>query len=157
MNRRIVFGFGPQLVLDLYGCNKEKLADKEFIYRLLDGLPKHIQMNKIADPHIMYYEGQEGSFDKGVLSGFVLIAESHIAIHTFVEQEHAFIDIFSCKDFDVKKAEEHLTEALEAKKVEKNLFARGREFPKEVQVVEQIVKKDRKAAKDSDASRLLKE
>ena len=72
MNKKIIFGFGPQLVLDLYGCNKEKLADKEFIYRLLDGLPKHIQMNKIADPHIMYYEGQEGSFDKGGLSGFVL-------------------------------------------------------------------------------------
>ncbi len=157
MNRRIVFGFGPQLVLDLYGCNKQKLADREFIYRLLDGLPKHIGMTKIADPHLLYYEGQEGSFDKGGLSGFVLIGESHIAIHTFVEQEHAFIDIFSCKDFDVEKAERLLVEALEAKKVEKNLFARGREFPKEVPVVAQIVRKDRKAAKHHDFSRVLKE
>ena len=157
MNRRIVYGFGPQLVLDLYGCNKEKLADQKFIYRLLDGLPTHIGMTKIADPHLIYYEGQEGSFDKGGLSGFVLIAESHIAIHTFVEQEHAFIDIFSCKDFDIEKAEKLLTEQLEAKKVEKQVFSRGREFPKEVTVVEQIVKKDRKAVKNNNFERVLKE
>ena len=157
MNQRIVFGFGPQLVLDLHGCNKEKLIDREFIYRLLDGLPSKIGMTKIADPHLVYYQGPEDSFDKGGFSGFVLIAESHIAIHTFVEQEHAFVDIFSCKDFDVELATQHLIEALEAKSVDKQLFARGREFPKEVAVIEHIVKKDRRAAKASDPRSLLKE
>ncbi len=158
MNRRVVFGFGPQLVLDLHGCNPKKLKDEVFIRRLLDELPGHIRMTKIQDPQVIYYPGGgEGSFDKGGISGFVLIAESHIAIHTFVEQGHAFIDIFSCKEFDIEKAVKYLTDALEAKKVDKQVFSRGREFPKEVSAVEKIVENDRKAFEDDEFGIVLKE
>lgn len=31
--------FGPHLTLDLYGCNEKKLADLDFIYKILDELP----------------------------------------------------------------------------------------------------------------------
>ena len=62
---KIEFGFGPQLVLDIRGCNKEKLADKDFIFKLLDELPGHIGMTKIQDPNVVYYPGNENSFDKG--------------------------------------------------------------------------------------------
>ena len=157
MNRNVVFGFGPQLVLDLHGCNPKKLKDEVFIRRLLNELPDHIHMTKIHDPHVIYYPGQEDSFDKGGVSGFVLIAESHIAIHTFVDQGHAFVDIFSCKDFDMVKAEQYLVEQLEAKNVEKQVFSRGREFPKEVKVVTPIIKNDRKAVEKHDFQRVLKE
>lgn len=131
-------------MLDLYGCNKEKLNDLQFIYNFLDKLPSEIGMTKIAPPQITSYPGKETSFDKGGISAFVLIAESHIVIHTFVEQEHAFVDIFSCKNFDMEHAEKVIVEALEAKKVDKYLNNRGVEFPKIIPLATQIVKEERK-------------
>ncbi len=143
MSNEFEIGFGPHLTLDLYGCNKEKISNLKYIYDILDQLPEVIGMKKISPPNIVFYPGSEGTFDKGGISGFVLIATSHISVHTFTEQEHAFLDIFSCKDFDVEKAEKYLIEKFEAKKVDKNLFRRGLEFPKSIPLVQKFVKKER--------------
>lgn len=136
-------GFGPHLTLDLYGCNKEKISDIKFVNDLLNELPDFIDMKKISEPSVIFYPGSEGTFDKGGISGFVLIATSHITVHTFIEQEHVFFDIFSCKNFDVKKATSYLIEKFEAKKADKNLFQRGLEFPKSVPIVQKFVKRER--------------
>jgi S-adenosylmethionine decarboxylase len=147
MDKKIRMGLGPHLTLDLYGCNREKLHDFSFIYKILDELPSKIGMHKISAPSVSFFSGnplgKSDSFDQGGISGFVLIAESHITIHTFVVQEFASVDIFSCKKFDVKKAEEYIVRALEAKKIEKNLFDRGKEFPKDVKLAEPIVLDER--------------
>ena len=143
MHETFDVGFGPHLTLDLYYCNRKKISDLKFIYNILDELPEFIDMKKISPPSVVFYEGSEGTFDKGGISGFVLIATSHITIHTFSEQEHVFVDIFSCKNFDIEKAEKYLVEKLEAKKVDKNLLQRGLEFPKSVPIVKKFVKKER--------------
>ncbi|MEM5766456.1 MAG: adenosylmethionine decarboxylase [Candidatus Aenigmatarchaeota archaeon] len=136
--------FGPHLTLDLYHCNKKKLSDKNFILNFLEELVDAIKMRKIAPAQAIEYEGNPNSFDAGGISAFVLIAESHISIHTFVKQAFASIDIFSCKDFDVKMAENFAAERFEPKKVEKHFIMRGKEFPKEVEKVKKIVAKERK-------------
>ena len=136
-------GFGPHLTLDLYYCNRKKISDLKFIYNILHELPEFIGMKKIAPPSVVFYEGSEGTFDKGGISGFVLIATSHISIHTFSEQEHAFVDIFSCKDFDIEKAENYLINKFESKKVDKKLFQRGLEFPRSIPVVRKFINKER--------------
>ena len=41
--------------------------------------------------------------DNGI-SGFVIIAESHISVHTFPGRDYVNIDIFSCKSFDHEQA-----------------------------------------------------
>ena len=38
------------------------------------------------------------------MSGFVIIAESHISVHTFPDRGYLNIDIFSCKDFDAESS-----------------------------------------------------
>ena len=144
MNYKCEIGFGPHLTLDLSSCNKNVLNDKEKIYDMLDKLPALIGMTKISEPNVIHYPGKEGSFDKGGVSAFVLIAESHITIHTFVEQGYAFVDIFSCKPFELDSAEEFFVKNLEAGKVDKRIFDRGIEFPKSVAVVKNIVKRERK-------------
>ena len=134
---------GPHLTLDLYSCDEKALASKEIIFGVLDQLPDLIGMHKITTPQIIPYEGSQTSFDKGGISAFVLIAESHITIHTWKEQKHASIDIFSCKDFDVEKAVSYLTLIFKAKRVEKNLIMRGRHFSKDVRKVRIVVAKER--------------
>lgn len=136
--------FGPHLTLDLYGCDKKKISSEKYIYNLLDKFPELIGMHKFTDPSISYYNGNVDSFDEGGFSGFVLIAESHIAIHCFPAQRFATIDIFSCKAFDTEKAENLMMKLLGAKKSERNLFNRGVDFPKQIDKSKVIVRKQRR-------------
>ena len=121
---------GPHLILDLYGCSREKLGDPDFIYRVLDELPILIGMRKLCEPHVYRVPPNPNTFDKGGVSGYVIITESHISIHTFVEQCFVSIDIFSCKEFDVDKAVEYLVNVFEADGFEKVVVKRGRKFNK---------------------------
>ena len=86
------------LVVDGYGATPEKLQDTDLVYRFLDEYPHAIGMTKIVPPQVYTYHGKTPE-DWGV-SGFVIIAESHISIHTFPDRQYVNIDIFSCKDFD---------------------------------------------------------
>lgn len=137
--------FGPHLTLDLYGCEKDSISSDKIIFDILDRLPGEIGMHKISQPQITRYPGRSGTFDSGGISGFVLIAESHISIHTFVSQSYATVDVFSCKEFDTKKATDYLISKFNPQKVEKNLILRGKEFPKDVTTSKSIVKTQRAA------------
>ena len=136
--------FGPHLTIDLYGCDAELLSSTKHIHRILDEMPGLLRMRKISEPHVLAYLGTPGSFDRGGISAFVIIATSHISIHTFVHQKYASIDIFSCKHFDTDKAIEYISHKFKAKKIETNLLSRGKEFPNEVLAAKGIVAKERK-------------
>lgn len=123
--------FGPHLTLDLYGCDKQKLADRDFIFKVLNEMPEMVGMNKFSEPQVTEVPEQgENSFDRGGITGFVILVESHMSIHTFPEDGYASFDIFSCKDFNTSNAAKILMELLEAEKVEKNFIVRGRDFVK---------------------------
>ena len=137
-----MIGFGPHLMLDGYGCDKKKLQDLNLIYRILDELPTRIGMTKIMPPYVFKYSGVKPE-DWG-LSGFVLIAESHISIHTFPEKNFVSVDIFSCKTFDLEFAGEYLKEAFGMEKVECNVLDRGTEFPKDLNGASRMVRAERR-------------
>lgn len=128
MKEKVRYGFGPHLMLDCYGCNKEKLSDMDMIFDTLDKFPAKIGMRKIMPPYVFKYHGVVP--DEWGVSGVVLIAESHITIHTFPDKQHAFIDIFSCKEFDTNYAINYMTNLFEAKEHEIQLSSRGSEFPR---------------------------
>lgn len=94
------------LIIDGYGNDQKILQDEKFIYQLLDSYPSQIGMTKISQPFVTKYTGSHPE-DWGV-SGIVIIAESHISVHTFVGRSYLNIDVFSCKDFDVEKVVEDL-------------------------------------------------
>jgi S-adenosylmethionine decarboxylase len=135
-------GFGPHLMLDGYGCAKAKLEDLNLIYRILDELPARIGMTKIMPPYVFKYSGVKPE-DWG-LSGFVLIAESHISIHTFPEKNFVSVDIFSCKAFDADFASAYLKNVFGMAKFETNVLDRGSEFPKELNGAARLVRADRR-------------
>ncbi len=118
--------FGPHLTLDMKGCDPAVLEDQGAIYDLLDQLPGQIGMTKMTAPYVCKWLDKFGT--RPGVSGFVMIAESHISIHTFPDQDYVFADIFSCRDFDVDLAVRILSERLGAKTVTRHLVARGRDF-----------------------------
>ncbi|HEY9790563.1 MAG TPA: adenosylmethionine decarboxylase [Candidatus Obscuribacterales bacterium] len=133
--------FGPHLILEAYGCSKQQLSDLTLISEILDAYPEQLNMTKIMPPYVFRYSGAVPD-DWGV-SGVVLIAESHISIHTFPDKEFVTLDIFSCKDFDVDEAIKYFCNYFKPKSYEKQVLMRGREFPRSPARAGQIVEHER--------------
>lgn len=114
------------LVIDGHGGNIEKMQDMGLVYELLDHYPAKIGMTKIAPPYVFRYIGSKPE-DWGI-TGVVLIAESHISIHTFPDRDYICIDIFSCKDFDAENALHQINEWFELTEVESQVLERGLEY-----------------------------
>ncbi len=121
--------FGPHLTLDLKNCIKGRLTSVEHVWDILNNLPDIIGMTKIMPPYVVKYTEGRIPEDWG-LSGFIMIAESHISIHTFPQKDYVFIDVFSCRDFDTEKAAKYLISAFGAKKAVKQMMRRGLDFPR---------------------------
>ena len=120
-------GFGPHVMLDLNQCNSKRLHSVELCFKLLDELPKHIGMTKITMPHVFPYKGLVPE-DEGV-TGTVIIAESHLSVHTFPLKAYAFIDIFSCKPFQTQFAIDYCVNLFESKDPDIHITYRGKDFP----------------------------
>lgn len=134
--------FGPHLMMEASGCSRKKLTDMTLLSDLLEELPERMQMTKIMPAYVFKYKGEVPE-DWG-LSGIVLIAESHIAIHTFPDKGFITVDIFSCKDFDVREAVNQIVKAFNPKSWEEQLIMRGREFPRSLTKATMIVEAERR-------------
>lgn len=137
----IEFGFGQHLMMDGYGCDRNKLTDINYIYDFLSSYPSEIEMIKIMPPYVFRYSGVRPE-DWGI-SGFVLIAESHISIHSFPEKFYLTLDIFSCKPFNGQKAVEDVKRLFNIERAEIKNFERGLEFPKTIRKVENFIRHER--------------
>lgn len=116
------------LILDGYGRARDLLNDEKVIYDFLDGYPAKIGMTKISLPYVTYYK--QGKPEDWGISGFVLIAESHITIHTFTETGAVHIDIYSCKNFNAEKIIEDLTQRFKLVRTRIHLINREMEIAK---------------------------
>jgi len=113
------------LMLDLYGCRPEALADKGLVRRVFEELSRILRLRMITEPLITYYSGESGSPSGEGISGFVVVAESHLSIHTDLRTGFASIDVYSCKEFDPGVVERYLIEVFGAERVERRFFLRG--------------------------------
>ena len=120
--------FGPHITLDLKGCPKDILSNYQLHFEYLKNIPELIQMTPITQPYVFPYEGLVPE-DKGI-TGIVIIAESHISVHSFEYKGYCFIDIFSCKPFDYERAIELTKEIFQPKDCEVNVVSRGKDFPR---------------------------
>ncbi len=118
--------FGPHLIIDGSRCDTKKLADRNLVEQVLNSYPDAIGMTKIGGPYMFEYQAPDPAYS-GV-SGLVVIAESHIALHTFPELDYFTMDIFSCKNFDHEKAIAYIRDAFDVKEMDRMLVQRGLSF-----------------------------
>lgn len=119
--------FGPHLMLDLVGCPVKILSDLQVHFNFLNEVPTIIGMTKITQPHVFPYSGLVPE-DRGI-TGVVIIAESHLSVHSFEQKGYCFIDIFSCKPFDTDRVLQEVLNRFEPSSYERQLSRRGRDFP----------------------------
>ncbi|MBI2100591.1 MAG: S-adenosylmethionine decarboxylase [Candidatus Vogelbacteria bacterium] len=102
--------WGMVASIDLYHCHPQMIKDPKKIQVLINGLCDAIKMKKFGDALIE-------RFAEGTLEGYSamqFIETSSITMHFDEVKNRAFIDIFSCKFFEPKTAENFCKEFLEA-------------------------------------------
>ncbi len=81
---------GTHLLLELRDCNAESIKDLEYVKSAMVGAARDAKAT-IVD--VSFHE-----FNPFGISGMVIIAESHLSIHTWPEYGYAAVDIFTCGD-----------------------------------------------------------
>lgn len=123
--------FGTHLTLDGYGADPVVLSDMDQIFAALNDLPGLLGMHKITTPYVVRAYSNDKR-DAGGYSGFVMIAESHISIHTFPGRSFVSIDVYTCQgDLDVKTAAAFFKKIFGVRTWEQHVIRRGREYGKQ--------------------------
>jgi len=78
----------PHVLVDLRGCCKERLNDLAGIRLLLLDTARSLGCTIIGD---IFHQ-----FSPHGVTGIIAIAESHLSIHTWVENGYAAVDLFLC-------------------------------------------------------------
>lgn len=109
---------GNQIVAEFYSCDPQLLNDVAFIEQAMTSAADK------AGAHIVTQTFHH--FSPHGVSGAVIIAESHLAIHTWPEYGYAAVDLFTCGDtVSAERALLHLRKAFKAEQVSTMEIRRG--------------------------------
>lgn len=123
--------FGEHLTLDGYGGDETLLNTKGVVLECLDKLPELLGMHKMSTPEIYHSDGNDIK-DPGGWTGVVVIAESHISVHTFPKRGFVSADVYTCKDgMDNDFIIKFFTEKFKLNGVETHFIKRGANYPEE--------------------------
>ena len=99
---------GRHLLVELHDCDKEALNDLGFL--------RDVMVKAAIDCGAVVLGDSFHHFNPQGVSGVVIIAESHLSIHTWPEYGYAAVDIFTCgTSVNPEKAAEVLIEKLGSK------------------------------------------
>ena len=108
---------GVHLLLDLFGA--AHMSDMEVVETTLRRCVDAAGAT-LLHIHLHRFEPNEG------ISGVVVLAESHISIHTWPETEYAALDIFMCGQARPERCIEILFEAFKPQRAVMEQILRGR-------------------------------
>ncbi len=121
--------FGEHVMIDGYGGDPERLNDKDLVMLSLVELPHQLGMKRLSDPLVLEAQSNNAK-DPGGWSGIVIIAESHISVHTFPKRKFVSIDVYTCmnglnRDF----IKNYFREIFKLEDIEENFVRRGTRYP----------------------------
>jgi len=114
--------YGIELILDLYDCDPKIIRSKDKLQEYVNRLCKIINMKKYGKT-MLYYFGKNMPHTAGY-SLVQLIETSSITAHFSELWNSAYINIFSCKNFDITKAISFTQNYFKAKDIKKRVIER---------------------------------
>ncbi|MBN2809135.1 MAG: S-adenosylmethionine decarboxylase proenzyme [Deltaproteobacteria bacterium] len=111
---------GRHLLVEFFSCRRELLDDLE---RVEDLMKEAARLSGATIVQSVFHR-----FQPHGISGVVVIAESHLAIHTWPEHGYAAVDFFTCgADIDYWAAHDFLKKVFAAADSEVRELLRGGE------------------------------
>ena len=104
-NEKEILYQSKHLLLELYGCDFEKLNDESFLRCTINNA------SKLAKAKVLNLISNK--FEPQGVTAIALLAESHLSIHTWPESKYSAVDIFTCgKNMRPDLACQYLIEVL---------------------------------------------
>ena len=113
--------WGKHLILDCAGCNFFLINDTTNIREFIKELANRIDMTVHGDPQIEFL--LPGTDNEGY-SVLQMITTSNITIHFVNKTKEAYIDVFSCKDFDPKIVDDVVNKYFEPSSMRTTILSR---------------------------------
>ncbi|MFC5475326.1 S-adenosylmethionine decarboxylase [Paraherbaspirillum soli] len=121
--------FGEHLTIDGYLGDHDKLNDKSLVLHALNTLPELLGMKKLTTAEVHFAKGNDIK-DPGGWSGFVVIEESHISIHTFPGTRFISVDVYTCRNgLDKPYILDFFKNTFDIEEFETNFIQRGKRYP----------------------------
>jgi len=108
---------GIHYMAEFYQCDRRVIDDIDFIEK------KMLEAAELTGATVIspFFH----KFSPQGVSGIIVIAESHFAIHTWPEYSFAAVDLFSCGNFDCLGAFNFLKKAMKCEKLQVSSVKRG--------------------------------
>ncbi|HET9799337.1 MAG TPA: S-adenosylmethionine decarboxylase [Gemmatimonadaceae bacterium] len=105
-------GRGDEWIVEAFGCDAGRLADRAVLATLLDRMVHDLALRQIG-------AGQWHVFPPpGGVTGMLLLAESHLTVHTFPEHGSLCLNLFCCTPRPAWPFAARLADVLGAERVE---------------------------------------
>jgi S-adenosylmethionine/arginine decarboxylase-like enzyme len=114
--------WGYHLMSDMHDCHRERMRDKDTVIAFCKDLVKRIDMDPIGDPWV-----EQTAMHDPSKAGFTLtqiIQTSSIVAHFIDEPGDIYLDVFSCKEFDINVVKQCVNEYFAPKKMRINYITR---------------------------------
>ncbi|HID42896.1 MAG TPA: S-adenosylmethionine decarboxylase [Archaeoglobaceae archaeon] len=86
---------GRHIIAELYGVSEKLISNEATVRQILEEVTEKAELEKVGSVY--------KQFNPHGVTGIVLIAESHVSIHTWPEFGLVNLDVFTCGD--ISKAE----------------------------------------------------
>jgi S-adenosylmethionine decarboxylase len=110
---------GTEWIVDAHGCDPSALRSSDVLARLFARVIHELGLHPVAHAVWHVFPGAGG------ITGVVLLAESHLACHTFPERGFAAFDLYCCRPAREWPWGQRLAEAIGAADVRVRSVARG--------------------------------
>ena len=119
--------YGKHLLIEVITKNPKELTNKKLIKMVFEEISQAINVIAVLPPVIYQFPKKSGlpKNISGGLTAFCIIAESHLAIHTWPESNYFAFDLFSCKNFDEKIVIQVLKKNFIIQKLASQIIERG--------------------------------
>ena len=110
---------GRESIVDASGCPASSLRDVSVVRAIVDRIVRDLDLHPVGEPLWHVFPGEAG------VTGLVLLAESHVAVHTFPELGLATFNLYCCRPRAAWAWDVLLRELLGARAVTVRELARG--------------------------------
>lgn len=115
--------WGFHTMLDCANCNPEKMTDRNNIILFVKTLITRIDMEAIGEPWVELTAGHLP--EKSGYSLFQMIVTSNISGHFIDASKEIYLDVFSCKPYDIVTVEQTVQQFFEPAKIRMNYVTRN--------------------------------